>query len=277
MRVAVVILHFGDISVTKKCITSLFQNETNPFSLIVVNNTEDVYKPSDFTKKNITLINNKKNLGFAGGVNVGIRYALKKGYDAICLLNNDTTISKPILKQLETALSEKTIGIVGPAIRFKKDNKTLYDMGGKLNKLFLRVSHTEVQKIHNRNSHVVSHVSGCCMVIKKEVFKKSGLFDDSFFFYYEDVDFCLRAREKGFLTKVVPSVVIDHALSKSAGKMSSFAIYQLTRGSIIFGKKYAKDPLQKIMHRLFVLFQSILFLKANPSVGISITKALLNT
>ncbi len=276
MKVFIIILHFGDIQITQECVASLYKNEKYPFTIVIVNNMPAIYTPNTFSKRSVVVINNKKNLGFSGGVNVGIRYALKNKAEAICLLNNDTHIQKPFLQTLLVALQDKSVGIVGPAIEFKKNKKRLFDIGGKINKLFFRTSHTEVSKITTKVAHQVEYVSGCCMLIKKDVFAKSGLFDEKFFLYYEDTDFCLRAKKNGLFSVVVPSVVIQHELSKSAGKMSQLAIFHLVRSSIIFGKKYAKTPFQKLANRIFILFQCVLFFKANPHAGIGIAKALLH-
>ncbi|HYK08736.1 MAG TPA: glycosyltransferase family 2 protein [Candidatus Eisenbacteria bacterium] len=275
MKISIIVLHFGNIKTTQLCIQSLYQVEKHPFSLIVVNNTETLYAAKDFTRKKITILNNKKNLGFAAGVNVGIRFALHKKADVVCLLNNDTCITKPILAQLSSHFKTKDVGIVGPAIEFVKDNTTLYDIGGKVQPFFLRTVHEEVKKIKNKNSKDVTYISGCCMLIRKEVFTKIGLFDESFFLYYEDADFCLRSRENLFRVVVDPAVVIHHELSKSAGKLSPFTIYNLLRSNITFGNKYAKNIVQKVAQRLFVLFQAAVFVKANPRAGIVIGKALL--
>ena len=275
MKVAVIILHFGSLETTQTCIASLYKSEKTPFSLIVINNMPEIFLPKNFTKRKITVINNKKNLGFAGGVNVGIRHALKERADAVLLLNNDTIIKKPFLKQLMNRLSSEEVGIVGPAIRFMKNGQKTFDVGGKINKLFWRTTHNEVLHLTSKEPRYVTYVSGCCMLIKKEVFKKIGLFDDNFFLYYEDADFCLRAKKSGFAITLVPSVVIDHLLSKSAGKMSSVAIRHLLKSAIYFGRKYATTPLQKAANRLFLLVQALLFLRANPKAALAITQALL--
>ncbi|HSD98452.1 MAG TPA: glycosyltransferase family 2 protein [Patescibacteria group bacterium] len=275
MKIAVIIIHFGKLLTTKHCIESLYKNETHPFSIFVVNNTLDELSSVDFVNQKFTVINNKRNLGFAKGANIGIEYALRKGYDTICLLNNDTKVEKPFLKKLSFNL-KKSIGIAGPAIRFKKNNKTLYDIGGKINALFLRTSHKEVNVLPRKKILPVEYVSGCCMMIRKKVFDKIGLFDENFFLYYEDVDFCLRAKEKGFATVLVPSIVINHALSQSAGRISPFTIYFLLKSGIFFGKKYEKSFLQKVTHKLFILCQALLLIKANPAATVSVARALLS-
>ncbi len=274
MKIFFIILHFGDIRTTQECIASIYAHETHPFSLIVVNNAKEKYIAKDFSNKKITVINNKKNLGFAGGVNVGIQLALQKKADAVCLLNNDTIFTKPILLELCKQL-KGSVGIVGPAIAFNKTHKRLYDMGGKVKSLFLRTSHIEVESIEDKKAKHVTYISGCCMLVKKEVFNKIGLFDESFFLYYEDADFCLRAQEKGFEVVVTSAVTIQHKLSHSAGKMSDLAIYHLLRSGIFFGRKYAKNSMQRIANRTFILIQALLFLKANRHAASVIGKALL--
>lgn len=275
MNVYVIIIHFGDPQVTRSCIEQLLKYETYPFTLLVVNNTLDTFQVKKSTKRKVIVMDNKKNLGFAGGVNVGIRYALKKHADIVCLLNNDTYFEKPFLGKLVKGLSIPSIGIVGPSIRFKKNGKQIFDMGGKLNTWFLRTSHEEVERITSLQTKNVTYVSGCCMMIKKSVFETIGLFDESFFLYFEDVDFCLRAKEKGFITQIVPSAIIGHLLSESVGNMSKLSIQYLLKSAIIFGKKYSKNPIQKILNKLFILFQSLLFLKANPDSGLVIARILL--
>jgi GT2 family glycosyltransferase len=112
------------------------------------------------------------------------------------------------------------------------------------------------------------------MMIRTDVFKKIGLFDEEFFLYYEDVDFCLRAKKAGFGVEVVPSSIIHHVLSQSAGPTSSFTLYHLTRSAVIFGKKYY-GGWKNISNRLFLLFQSLAFLRANPQAAVAIMRGLL--
>lgn len=277
MKLAVIILHYGPLAITKKCLGSLFLQEKEAFETIVVNNTTDALSASDFGKKRgLSVMNTKKNLGFAAGVNIGIRKALKKKADAVLLINNDTVFTQPLLKTLEEAMSNHTkIGIVAPAIHFKKNGQWVYDIGGKLNTWFGRTSHTEVAHAPNE-LRLVDYVSGCCMLIKKEVFEKNGLFDERFFLYYEDVDFCLKAKQKGFEVAVETGGSIDHALSASAGRLSSFAAYHQIRSAILFGKKYTRSFPKNILNKLFIVVQVCLFLGKRRAAGLAGIKALLS-
>lgn len=266
MKIFAVILNYGDINITNKCLESLSQVEKN-IHIIVVNNNSDTLSKSYFKNlKNISVLNNFKNLGFSGGVNVGIKYALKNNAEYVLLLNNDTVLNKPITDVLqEKLLSSKNIGIVGPAISFKRNRKMVYDIGGNVNKFTGRTSHEEIENLSNTESKEVEYVSGCCMMIKKDVFEKVGLFDERFFLYYEDVDFCLRAKKVGLETWLVPSAVIFHELSQTIGKMSGLALYHQTRSGKLFGRKWL--GIFVIFNLIFLSFQTAFFTIKNPSKG----------
>ncbi len=265
----IIILHYGDPQITIDCIRSIFKQRLEFEKLIVVDNNQN-FKTSF---NGVKIIRNKKNLGFAGGVNVGIKYAISQNADYVLLLNNDTMLNQDILKPLIKFLQQfKNAGIVGPAIKFKREEKFIYDLGGKINKIFGRTSHTEASKIQNTKPRVVDYVSGCCMLIKKDVFEKVGLFDERFFLYYEDVDLCIRAKDKGFFTYVVPSVYIEHALSKTIGKVSKLALYHQTKSGLQFGKKHLSSTL--VLNRLFIIVQSLIIFVKNPVTGGSVVSAL---
>jgi len=268
MKIFIIILHYGTVETTQKCVASILEKEKNFEKIIIINNDEMIQLTKKTFGKTLKLhiINNRKNLGFAAGVNEGIRFALEHNADAVLLLNNDTILNKEILYPLVVVLQkEKYAGIAGPVLQFHRNGKIIYDLGGRVNSLFGRTSHEEVETIFNKKSKEVTYISGCCMLIKKEVFATIGYFDEKFFLYYEDVDFCLRAKKGGFLSYILPSVSLYHELSKSAGKLSSVAVYHQTKSGIVFGKKYCKT---KIFNFAFLFMQSMLFLVKRPSTGI---------
>lgn len=277
MKTFVIILHFGDISVTKNCIQSLYKKEKEPLDLIVVNNDSKKLFSKDISNKKTIVINNGKNLGFAKGINVGIRYALSQKAEYVLLLNNDTIIKNPILAQMLTTFKNfPSAGIVAPCIEFIKNGKTCYDVGGSIHYLTGRTSHKEVAQATNLPLQHPMYVSGCCMMIMPNVFKKIGFFDEQFFLYYEDVDFCLRAKKAGFDILLDPKVTVYHHLSTSVGKVSYLAAYHQIRSAILFGKKYFSSFPKNICNKLFIIFQTFLFLKASLPGGLGALKALLN-
>ncbi len=256
MKIVAVILHYKDKEATKACIASLKK-----------------YEPKVHV---IVIDNDKNNVGFAAGVNKGIKRALQEKADAVLLLNNDTIITEQFIPALEKQLlKDKKIGIIGPAISFEKNEKKIYDIGGFVSPLTGKTYHEEVANTKEYMLRVVPYITGAAMLIKNEVFEKIGYFDEHFFLYYEDVDFCLRAKKAGFATAVVPHVSIYHALSKTAGKLTAVAVFNQTKSAIIFGKKYFSSFPKNILHIGFLIFQSLLFVYKDPRLGKAIISAYL--
>lgn len=247
MKLAVIILHFGNIEDTATCIKSVLDSnfEKEKIKVIIVNNDVNADNES-FLKLGIKekdIINNKKNLGFAKGINIGIKSALSdKNISDILLLNNDTILEKNTLK----LLVDKKQEIVSPVIKFRFENIWKYDYGGRINWWIGRTSHIEsTNHLINQSSlpaqagnQQIDYVSGCCMRVKREVFESIGLLDEQFFFYFEDVDFCVRAKKAGFHISVVTDAYITHKLSASIGKWSKKAIYYNLTSNAKFIRKH---------------------------------------
>ncbi len=270
-KIDIIILHFGDIQDTKRCIESI-ENSKSPYrSLIVVNNDPliEISKMLDKKSKRI-YINTGANMGFAAGVNRGITYALDHGADYIALANNDTTATSDFITPvIELFEQNPKVGIASPVIAFKKNSTQYFDMGGNINTYTGKTYHTNTQKIEASQPYSVQYVSGCCMIIKRAVLERIGLFDVDFFLYYEDVDFCLRATAQGFSVFVVPSAIITHELSKTVGSNSQKAVYHLTKSAKKFGKKYRK---QFPLHTPFMIWQSFIFILKSPNAFFAVLR-----
>lgn len=152
----------------------------------------------------IIIDNNKINRGFAKAANLGIKQALEKSADKILLVNPDIKITQNEIKKL----AQNKSAIVSPILKFERQGKTILDYGGKVNWLLGRPTHNE-----SKNG-AFDYVSFACVLIDKKVFEKTGLLDENFFMYFEDVDFCLRAKRAGFTIAVDPDVVVEHAISE---------------------------------------------------------------
>jgi len=175
------------------------------------------------------LIKNEKNLGFAGGVNVGIKYALKNGAEAVLLLNQDTIVEKDFL----FPLLENPADIVGPVIKFRRKGKWVYDFGGKIEWWGNRHFENYELRINGLTNYELDYVSGCAMMVRRRVFEKIGLFDERYFLYFEDADFCLRAKKAGFKIAVEPKSTVIHKL-KEGKKKPLWQRWQLVKSNLIF-------------------------------------------
>jgi len=185
--------------------------------------------PENWEMRTEVVDNNKKNLGFAGGVNVGIKDALKNGAEAVLLLNQDTLVKKDFLGPL----LENQAEIVSPVIKFKREGKWVYDFGGRINWWLGRATHAEFSNYQIAKLPIIDYLSGCAMLIRRPVFEKIGLLDERYFLYFEDADFCLRAKKAGFRIAVEPRSVILHKLSPTT-KKPLWQNLHLLRSNLIF-------------------------------------------
>ena len=281
-KIAISILNYKDNKDTKECIASL-QNLDFPHnfvSIIIVNNGLEGKYTSELASKikiqdRISIIDIKDNLGFSGGHNIAIQQALKMGADCILILNNDTAVEKNLLKELlKVAESEENIGVVVPKIYFTPGfefNKNRYKneelgrvfwyAGGKMDWNNVIGHHRGVDEIDIGQYDKIEETdfaSGCCMLLKKDVFEKVGMLDGKYFLYYEDSDLSMRLKKAGYKIVYVPRAVVWHKNAGSAGGSGSkLQDYYITRNRLLFGVRYA--PLRS---KLALVKESLaLFLK----------------
>lgn len=267
-KIFIIIVHFGDPLLTKRCIESIHRVIKLP--IIVVDNQGNFSWRKD---KRVTLLPMETNCGYAKAVNAGIRLALLQQSSILVILNNDVTIFENVFLPLIRVLEKKEIGIAGPVIQFRRNDHMVFDCGGEINMLAGRTTHRESKEKPKGDIQIVDYISGCFLMVKKEVIDTIDMFDESFFMYYEDVDFCLRARNHGFQTAVLTSVSVFHALSSSIGAGSKQALYYQTKSALMFGRKHM--PFFGIFTFIFVLLQSLYLLIKNPNTGIAAFQALL--
>lgn len=194
--------------------------------------------------RKLVIIQTSENLGFSAGNNIGIKYALDNYASYVLLLNNDTFVDKQFLKQLvQTAINYDQIGILGPKVLLWDKPNTIQVVGATINLWTGRGKILEGGTIDSINSSKIKEVkevdwvTGSCMLIKKDVFKIIGLFDERFFLFWEEVDFCLRAGKAGFQVVSVPHSKIWHKGARSSDKTQRS--YHLIKSRAILMKKHS--------------------------------------
>lgn len=237
--IGIITVNYKNFDDTKNLLRSLNIIEGKKYKIIkyVVDNGSGDHSLDKIKKAfpKVIGIESSKNLGFAGGNNLGIKRAIKDGCDYILLINNDAEI---LDKNFIDELLKGNQGITAPVVSFKRNDSLIYDYGGRIDKLFGRNTHYESPFIIENSYPTADYYSGVCLMIDAKVFKKIGLLDDSFFLYYEDVDFCLRARKAGFKLKLSPNAMILHKLSSSTNKLGSRKIRILADSHFNFSLKH---------------------------------------
>lgn len=162
-----------------------------------------------------------QNLRFAGGNNIGLREVLARGDDYALLLNNDTLVEPDFLDHLITAAeSDPKIGLAGPKILYCDRPGVIWFAGGVLKASWGYVRHYGLRRPDNGRfdqPKKVSFLTGCCLLIRREVLETVGLLDEGYYLYSEDADYCLRARRAGFELYYEPQARIFHKVSASTG------------------------------------------------------------
>jgi len=240
-KVFIIILHYGNTKDTEECLKSLEKLDYDNYKIIVVDNDHKNNLQLPISNFQFKYIKNKENLGFAGGNNIGIKYALEKKADYILLLNNDTIVNPSFLKKLiEAGESDKKFGILGPVIyKYPTTNseQKIHFAGGKINWLFTKGIHKQQLTINKQQ--LTDYITGCCLLIKREVIEKIGLMPEEYFLYFEDVEWCLKARKKDFKCVLVSTSKIWHKVSKNASEGSFSYIYYHIRNGLLLSKRNA--------------------------------------
>lgn len=260
-KVLVSLVNFNGAKDTLACLDSLAQVKIQDFelSVVVVDNAskESFQTAKQYQNFELKIIRSDRNLGFAGGQNLGVKYGLENGIDYFVVLNNDVILDENFLLELiKTFEKEKDCGIVSPKIYFAKGyefhkdrykeeekGKIIWYAGGKIDWQNVIATHRgvdEVDKGQFEKQEETDFASGCCEMIKREVFGKVGLFDEKYFLYYEDNDLSQRAKRSGFGIYYQPKAVLWHLNAGSTGGSgSALHDYYITRNRLLFGFKFA--------------------------------------
>ena len=261
-NVFVSIINFNGRDDTFKCLGSIKKINASDFKLnvVVIDNgsREKLNLPQDYLGNiPLEIIVKENNLGFTGGHNKGIKYALENGADYILVLNNDVTIDPNLISQLIKALDRNSkYGIVSPKIyfakgfefhkdKYKEDEKgrVFWYGGGIMDWANVIARHRgvdEVDKGQYQKTEETDFATGACFLIKRDMLEKVGFFDDKFFLYYEDSDLGQRIKRSGYKIIYAPDAVVWHKNAASVGGSGSpLQDYYISRNRMLFGLRYA--------------------------------------
>ena len=241
---AIILLSYGRASDTIECVRSLERSTYTDRDILVIDNASPDGSADRIAAAcpHITIIRNDRNLGFAGGNNVGVRAALERGARLILLLNNDTVADPKMLGRLvDAADARPRTGAVGAKIFYADPPTMLWYAGGSLRVASAATSHHGIGKPDAAafdRPVVCSFVTGCAMLVPASVWREVGLFDVDYFAYLEDADFCYRISRAGYQLWYEPSAVLFHRVSSTTARDSPGYLYLNVRNKILFLRKH---------------------------------------
>jgi GT2 family glycosyltransferase len=245
--VYIIVLTWNGKKDTLECLNSLKELVYPNYRVLVVDNASADGTAEQVRSQfpDVELIVNKDNFRFAGGNNSGIEYALSKNADYTLLLNNDTIVDKTFIDELVlTAESDSQIGMVGPKMYYYSDPNRIWYAGGKIEWWKGWLSHIGVRGIDNGQycqTKETDFISGCCVLVKREVVETIGILDTAYYIYGEDVDWCIRAFRAGYRLMFEPKAKIWHKLSVSTGgHLSWFKNWNKLKSQLRIMVRYAK-------------------------------------
>ena len=242
--VSVITVNFNQTAVTFQMLDSFRKVEYPEMEIIVVDNGSKDRSIEELPKEypEVIFVRSEKNLGFAGGNNLGLDHA--KG-EYILFINNDTEVDRAFLNPLVEKLKESDeIAMVSPKIMFFHHPGTIQFAGyTDLNTITIRnrlIGYHEKDTGQYNLSHPTPFGHGAAMMVKSKVISKIGPMADIYFLYYEELDWCTRFTKAGYKIWYVSNSLVYHKESVSTGKMSPLKIHYLTRNRILYTRRNIK-------------------------------------
>lgn len=223
LKLAIVLVNWNSFDLTRDTLASLQRTHYKAYDCIVVDNgsVDNSAEQLAAAFPEIILLKAGTNKGFTGGNNIGMQYALDKGYEYIMMLNNDVEVDPDFLYPLIQKLEEnKNIGAVQPLIYFHHNKNLIWNAGSTFNSVFgicatPNYNQQDASHAQTKIQKQIDWITGCAFMIRASVLQQVGLLKEGFFIYYEDVDLSFRIKAAGHALAYVPASVLYHIAGMS--------------------------------------------------------------
>lgn len=252
--VYVIVLNYNRQEDTLRAIASLKGMTYPHFKLLLVDNhsSDATVERVQSLYPDVDILGLPQNLGFAGGSNRGIAYALQRAAEFVLLMNNDVLVDPDMLSELVKAM-EPDVGASAPLIYYMSNPRQIWSAGFCRHPVHLAIRDGMRGQIDEGQWHdpwEVDYLLGCALLLRGIMLNQVGLFDERFFFYYEDLDLCIRTQNQGYRLLIVPTARMWHQVAASASFDSPFRAYHLALSSVLFFRKHTRG-LRRWMTFLF--------------------------
>lgn len=216
------------------CLASLEKSDYLNHKIIVLDNasSDGSVEATEKAFSEVEISKLSRNLGYAGNNNVGIAHAVTQGAEWIFVLNEDTVVAQDCLSKLISAgESDPRIGITGPLVYNHDEALLIQSAGGRLDR-YWRAWHlleNELDEGQYSQTHEVDWISGCAIMVRRDVIEEVGALDERFFYYWEETEWCLRAHKQGWRIVHVPLAKLWHKGVQRDYRPSAGVTYYNTR------------------------------------------------
>lgn len=242
-RVAIIIVIWNGKADTLECLQSLRADAYPSKEIVIVDNGSTDGSVPDIRREfpAATVLETGQNLGFTGGNNVGIRYAIEHGADYVYLLNNDTTVEPDALAALVAAAqSQPQAGLLAPIIYEYYPPRPIWFAGSRMELSRGAAWHDNSRVPEPTDApYEIPWATGCAMLVPAPLMRELGGFDDRYYLSVEDVDLCVRVRKAGRTICAVPAARIYHKGGRSGQRMSGIRNYYAVRNSLLLMRKHS--------------------------------------
>ena len=276
----ILVLNWNNAKDTIDCLQSIFALNSKTFCIVICDNystDNSVADISSYLKRigvdatiieedqvykdlnQFVIIRNKRNYGYAGGNNRGLRYVINNNLsDYVWILNNDVIVDSDSMKYLElTCQNLSGQGICGSLTLYADNRRVVWANGGGIYNRFLAHSKCIDENLYLDNTSDIKEpggidfIAGSSFFMSVELLKDVGFFDERYFLYFEETDYCLRAKRKGYQLKVVPESIIYHKVGASTTSYISY--FHSKKSALLFTKKFYPLYLPLVAIRIIFL------------------------
>jgi GT2 family glycosyltransferase len=248
--VTISLVNWNGLSHTRECVRHCLELDYPNFEMVIVDNGSsdgscEALSAELSGNPRITVLAAGRNLGFAGGNNLVLARALQRGSDFVWLLNNDTQVNPFTLRALvEAAQAHPRVGIFGSKILYWDRADTLWFAGGFIEKKGHRLGRhrgmDEIDRGQYDAEEEFDFITGCSLLIRAATVRDIHFMPERYFLYWEDVDWCTRARRAGWSCLYVPRSTLLHKVGTTAGRNPRLQRRYETRNRLLYHWQFNK-------------------------------------
>lgn len=241
--IVTIILNTNRRDDTLACIASLIANDYPNHHIIVLDNASSDGSAAAIAERfpQVEIIHLQANRGYAGNNNVGIAAAIEQGADWVFVLNEDTILAPDCLSQMiDAAQQHDHIGVVGPMVYHHNEPHTIQSAGGRLDRFWVshHIAENEPDTGQFAAPRRVDWISGCAILVHRDVVRQTGSLDERFFYYWEETEWCLRATRAGWNILHVPAAKLWHKGVQRDYNPNPSVTYYNTRNRLLMLAKH---------------------------------------